>query len=121
MTKDDFTSGPYPDDGWGYSFGDGSRCPCRVGGQLQPSARLAADRWRGQAAGRSTCCWDRAAAHTVAVLLARMAYITRMDTRWQQVRSDYLRSGRLLIDGNWERTGVLVPFCQARRGFRRHR
>ncbi|MEN6403550.1 MAG: heparinase II/III family protein, partial [Armatimonadia bacterium] len=32
---------------------------------------------------------------------------------WQQVQTKYLRSGRLLVDGNWERTGLTVPACQA--------
>ena len=36
-----------------------------------------------------------------------------MDMSWQQVQTGYLRPGRLLLDGNWERTGLTVPACQA--------
>jgi len=57
---------------------------------------------------------DEAAAHKVGLLLARLAYVyPGMDMTWQQVQAGYLRAGRLLVDGNWERTGLTVPAAQA--------
>jgi len=116
ITRDDFTGGDHPDDGWGYGFGDGSRNAHAGWVANYNHQRL----WR-QAGGQAQRLGERylllgdgQAAHAVGVLLCRMAYIyPGMDTRWQQVRGDYLRSGRLLLDGNWERTQILVPFCQA--------
>lgn len=113
---DDFTSGEYPDDGWGFPLGDGSRGEYAgwiayynhhqlwqsVGGELR---RLSL---------RHLLLGDEEAAHRAGVLLARMAYVyPGMDMRWQQVREKYLRRGRLLLDGNWERGQILVPACKA--------
>ena len=65
-------------------------------------------------AQRALLFGDRAAAHKVGVILARVAYVyPGMNMRWQQVDSHYLRPGRLLVDGNWERNEVLVPLVRA--------
>ncbi|MCD6362206.1 MAG: heparinase II/III family protein, partial [Armatimonadetes bacterium] len=114
---DDFTSGEYPDDGWGFDLADnGDRTDFaawiaywnhhalwqRVGGEMR---RLS---YRYLLEG------DKDAAHRLGVLLARMAYVyPGMNMRWQQVDDGYIRRGRLLLDGNWERTQILVPACQA--------
>ncbi len=115
--NDDFTSGDYPDDGWGLDLtGKGERGDFagwvayynhhtlwqRLGGELK---RLSL---------RHLLFGDEEAAHKCGVLLARMAYVyPGLNMRWQQVREKYLRHGRLLVDGNWERTQILVPACQA--------
>lgn len=112
---DDFTSGEYPDDGWGYPLGEARGDHAgwiayynhhllwqRLGGELR---RLSL---------RHLLFGDREAAHRVGLLLARMAYVyPGMNMRWQQVDDHYLRPGRLLLDGNWERTQILVPACEA--------
>jgi hypothetical protein len=65
-------------------------------------------------AHRALLLGDRTAAHKVGVLLARLAYVyPGMNMRWQQVDNHYLRPGRLLVDGNWERNNVLVPAVHA--------
>ena len=114
---DDFTSGEYPDDGWGYDLlSNGNRTDFAawigcwnhhslwqmVGGEL---SRLSL---------RYLLLGDEEAAHNCGLLLARMAYVyPGMDMRWQQVDDGYIRRGRLLLDGNWERGGTLVPACEA--------
>ena len=115
ITRDDFAGGDYPDDGWGYDYGDGGRATHAGWVALHNHTIW---QYAGQTvkrmAERSLLLGDEAAAHRVALLCARLAYIyPGMDMNWQQVRAEYLRDGRLLLDGNWERTGVLVPFCQA--------
>ncbi len=113
--NDDFTSGDYPDDGWGFPLGDAREDHAGwvayynhhilwqyLGGELR---RLSL---------RYLLFHDEQAAHRVGLLLARMAYVyPGMNMRWQQVDDHYLRAGRLLVDGNWERTQVLVPACRA--------
>ncbi len=116
IAKDDFTSGDFPDDGWGCDIGAGLRGAyagwvayynhqmmwLHTGGELKRFGE------------RYLLAGDEAAAHKAAVLLARLAYIyAGMDMTWQQVDTRYLRGGRALLDGNWERTGLLVPACQA--------
>ena len=117
MTKDDFTSGPYPDDGWGWDWG-GKLQRAEFAGWVAYHNHHSLWQYTGgvlQRLGeRYLLTGDEQAAHTVGVLLARLAYIyPGMDMRWQQVRPEYLRTGRLLLDGNWERTGVLIQACQA--------
>ncbi len=114
--NDDFTSGEYPDDGWGFPLtgqerGDHAGWIAyynhhilwqRLGGELR---RLSL---------RHLLFGDEDAAHRAGLLLARMAYVyPGMNMRWQQVDDHYLRRGRLLVDGNWERGQVLVPACKA--------
>ncbi|MGC9318017.1 MAG: hypothetical protein ACP5KN_08280, partial [Armatimonadota bacterium] len=113
---DDFASGEYPDDGWGFPLTGREREDYagwiayynhhllwqQLGGELR---RLSL---------RHLLFGDEQAAHTAGLLLARMAYVyPGMNMRWQQVDDHYLRPGRLLVDGNWERTQVLVPACMA--------
>ncbi|MCK5805971.1 MAG: hypothetical protein KAI66_24280 [Lentisphaeria bacterium] len=110
FAADDFTSGDYPDDGWGFAAGDGSRDQ-RAGwvgyANHQTWQRLGA--YLEKMAFRYLLLDDEDAAHRAAVLLCRLAYIyPGMNKRWQQVRSRYLRPGRLLVDGNWEREAILV-------------
>jgi len=114
--SDDFTSGDYPDDGWGYDAGNGDRAQAAAwianynhhnvwqeGGTIQ------------QMALRYLLLGDEEAAHRVGVLLARIAYVyPGMNYRWQQARPKYLgRGGRALVDGNWERNNLLVPTLRA--------
>ena len=112
---DDFTSGEYPDDGWGYDPGTGERADFH-GWVAHYTHHVA---WHGSAGKIRTLGLrylmdaDESAAHRAALLLVRMAYVyPGMNMRWQQVRSRYLRPGRLLIDGNWERNDVLIPALQ---------
>jgi hypothetical protein len=117
VTKDDFTSGPYPDDGWGWDWG-GKLKRAEHAGWVAYHNHHSLWQYTGgvlQRLGeRYLLTGDEQAAHTVALLLARLAYIyPGMDMTWQQVRPEYLRPGRLLLDGNWERTGVLTQACQA--------
>ncbi|MBM4049923.1 MAG: hypothetical protein FJ279_32910, partial [Planctomycetes bacterium] len=127
ITKDDFTSGEYPDDGWGY-VGEPPAGSKPAGGLFAERGKFAGwvayhnhhSMWlftgseMKRLGERYLLLGDESAAHRVAVLLARLAYIyPGMDMTWQQVDNHYLRSGRLLVDGNWERTGLLVPACQA--------
>ncbi len=113
---DDFTSGEYPDDGWGFPLTGTERSDYagwiayynhhqlwqKVGGELR---RLSL---------RYLLFDDEAAAHRAGILLARIAYVyPGLNMRWQQVKDGYLRPGRLLVDGNWERTQILVPACKA--------
>jgi hypothetical protein len=114
---DDFTSGEYPDDGWGFDLADnGDRTDFatwiahwnhhalwqRVGGEMRRLSH------------RYLLDGDEEAAHRLGILLARMAYVyPGMNMRWQQVDDGYIRAGRLLLDGNWERTQILVPACKA--------
>ena len=116
FANDDFTSGDFPDDGWGWDPVTGGRddfCAWIA----YYNHRLI---WEGigraihQFALRYLLLEDEDAAHKAGVLLARMAYVyPGMNTRWQQVRTDSLREGRLLTDGNWERKGTIVPVCRA--------
>ena len=112
---DDFTSGEYPDDGWGYDPGTGKRAELHA--WVAHYAHHVA--WHASAGQirklglRYLIDGDESAAHCAAVLLVRMAYVyPGMNMRWQQVRSRYLRPGRLLVDGNWERNDVLIPALQ---------
>ena len=116
LAGDDFTSGDYPDDGWGCDP-TGSRDRKQIAGW----AALHNHHTMWQSTGgelqrlgeRYLLLGDEQAAHKAALLLARLAYIyPGMDMTWQQVQTDYLRPGRLLLDGNWERTGVTVPAAQ---------
>lgn len=113
--NDDFTSGEYPDDGWGWDPGTG-----RADAMAWVSHYLHHVTW--QSGGgierlglRSLLLGDREAAHRAGVLLARLAYVyPGLDFRWQQARTGYLdRRGRALIDGNWERNNLLVPALRA--------
>lgn len=113
---DDFTSGDYPDDGWGYDPGSGDRN--KMAGWIANCNHQAI--WSGSGvyirklAYRYLLFGDEEAAHSAGVLLARMAYLyPGLNMRWQQVVPQYLRPGRALLDGDWERTGVIVPALQA--------
>ncbi len=112
----DMTSGEYPDDGWGFPLTGTERDDHagwiayynhhqlwrRVGSELRELSL------------RYLLRGDEDAAHRAGVLLARIAYVyPGMDMMWQQVKEGYLRRGRLLVDGNWERGEILVPACKA--------
>ncbi|MDP6357389.1 MAG: hypothetical protein QF473_19895, partial [Planctomycetota bacterium] len=114
--NDDFTSGEFPDDGWGWDDGTGDRNNFS-GWVAYNNHRLV---WEGlgpaleKLALRYLLFSDEEAAHRAVILLSRLAYVyPGMNLRWQQVRPDFLRPGRALIDGNWERKGMLVPACRA--------
>jgi len=116
FAEDDFTSGEFPDDGWGWDPGTGNRSDFAGWVAYYNHHML----WQGfgndihRLALRYLLCGDEESAHKVGVLLSRMAYVyCGMDMRWQQIRTRYLRRGRLLVDGNWERNGILVPVCRA--------
>lgn len=117
IKKDDFTSGDYPDDGWGVDLaGAGERKGFAGWVALHNHHQmwLSTGGEMKKLGERYLLLGDEQAAHKVGVLLARLAYIyPGMDMRWQQVQTNYLRPGRLLLDGNWERTGLTVPACQA--------
>ncbi|MGD9496521.1 MAG: hypothetical protein AB7Y46_09440 [Armatimonadota bacterium] len=113
--NDDFTSGEHPDDGWGFPMGEARED--HAGWVAYYNHHLL---WQMLGAElrrlslRYLLFGDEQAAHKVGLLLARMAYVyPGMNMRWQQVDDHYLRPGRLLVDGNWERGQVLVPACQA--------
>lgn len=113
----DFTSGAYPDDGWGW---DAHPQRSERNDHAGWIAHVNAGWWREvgtyleRLAFRYLLLDDQDAAHRAGVLLARMAYVyPGMNMRWQQVRSGYLRPGRLLVDGNWEREAILVPAAHA--------
>ena len=117
FTRDDFTSGDYPDDGWGYDWGGRQQRAEHAGWVAYHNHHMTWQYAGGelqQLGERYLLTGDERAAHIVAVLLARLAYIyPGMDMRWQQVKPDYLRDGRLLLDGPWERSGVLTQACKA--------
>jgi len=111
----DLTSGDHPDDGWGWNPGTDDRD--EYAGWISHYCHMF---WKnlGDNIHRLTARFlldgDQRAAHTLGVLLARMAYVyPGMNMRWQQVDSQLLRPGRLLLDGNWERNDLLVPVCRA--------
>ena len=117
ITRDDFTSGDYPDDGWGFDP-TGRRDRKQIAGWVGFHNHHAM--WQSTGAElkrlgeRYLLLDDEPAAHKAALLLARLAYVyPGMDMTWQQVQTNYLRPGRLLLDGNWERTGLTVPAAQA--------
>ena len=117
FTRDDFTSGDYPDDGWGFDP-TGRRDRKQIAGWVGFHNHHAM--WQSTGAElkrlgeRYLLLDDEPAAHKAALLLARLAYVyPGMDMTWQQVQTNYLRPGRLLLDGNWERTGLTVPAAQA--------
>jgi len=117
ITKDDFCSGDTPDDGWGHDATDGRDRKSLAGWVALYNHHSI---WQStgsemlRLAERHILLGDAKAAHQVGVLLARLAYIyPGMDMTWQQVQANYLRPGRLLVDGNWERTGVTVLAAQA--------
>ncbi len=113
--NDDFTSGTHPDDGWGFDPGTGRRDDryAWIAYYNHHAVWQCGEEIR-QLALRSLLLGDRGAAHRAGVLLARLAYVyPGLNLRWQQVRSKYLRPGRALIDGAWERYHLLVPALQA--------
>jgi len=114
--KDDFTSGEFPDDGWGCDPGSGKRE--EFAGWVGYYNR----RFRWEPVGKDLhrlamqylLLGNDDAAHKAGVLLCRMAYIyPGMNMRWQLVRPRYRRRGRLFQDGAWERRGILVWACRA--------
>ena len=114
--RDDFTSGEFPDDGWGCDPGSGKRED--FAGWIGYYTRRFV--WEGlgndlyRLAMRYLLLGDEDAAHRAGVLLCRMAYVyPGMDMRWQQVLPRFRRRGRLFMDGAWERRGVLIGACQA--------
>lgn len=115
--NDDFTSGDYPDDGWGFDLsgtGERNKYAGWVGLVNHHTMWQSTGGALKRLGERYLFLGDERAAHAAAVLLARLAYIyPGMDMRWQQVQTGYLRQGRLLVDGNWERTGLTVPAAQA--------
>ncbi len=114
---DDFTSGDYPDDGWGFDIadnGDRTDFAAWIGYWNHHSLWQMLGAELRRLSHRYLLEGDEEAAHRLGVLLARMAYVyPGMNMRWQQVDDGYIRPGRLLLDGNWERTQVLVPACKA--------
>lgn len=112
---DDFTSGEHPDDGWGFPLGEAREDHAgwvAYYNHHQLWQNLGAELRRLSL--RHLLFDDREAAHRLGLLLARIAYVyPGMNMRWQQVDDHYLRAGRLLVDGNWERGSVLVPACEA--------
>ena len=116
FADDDFTSGEFPDDGWGWDRGTGERndfCGW-IAYYNHRSIWEGSGRAIHQLAMKYLLLGDEEAAHRAGVLMARMAYVyPGMNMRWQQVHTDYSRGGRLLTDGNWERKGILVPICRA--------
>ncbi len=117
VTQDDFTSGPYPDDGWGYDWGGKQQRVAHAGWVGYHNHHMMWQSTGGalkQLGERYLLGGDESAAHIAGVLLARLAYIyPGMDMSWQQVKPGYLRSGRLLLDGPWERWDVLTRAAQA--------
>ena len=117
FAHDDFSSGDTPDDGWGYDPAD-TRDRRQIAGWValhnHHALWLSTGAEMKRLGERYLLLGDRQAAHHVGLLLARLAYIyPGMDMTWQQVQTGYLRPGRLLVDGNWERTGLTVPAAQA--------
>ena len=113
--NDDLTSGDHPDDGWGWDPGTGERSD-RAGWIAYYNHRVL---WEGMGGHlrrlglKYLLLGDEEAARRAAVLLCRMAYVyPGMNMRWQQVKPKYLRPGRLLVDGNWERNVILIPACR---------
>ncbi|OGV81066.1 MAG: hypothetical protein A3K19_17410 [Lentisphaerae bacterium RIFOXYB12_FULL_65_16] len=117
MTQDDFTSGEYPDDGWGFDWGGNGKRAEHAGWVACHNHHMIWQFTGGtlrQLGERYLFQGDEHAAHVAGVLLARLAYIyPGMDMAWQQVRPEYMRGGRLLLDGPWERWDVLTTACQA--------
>ncbi|MCE5238009.1 heparinase II/III-family protein [bacterium] len=116
ITKDDFTSGDTPDDGWGYDP-TGNRDRKQIAGWVglhnHHTMWLSTGGEMKRLGERYLLLGDEQAAHKAGLLLARLAYVyPGMDMTWQQVQTGYLRPGRLLVDGNWERTGLTVPAAQ---------
>jgi len=115
--KDDFTSGEFPDDGWGYDLvGNGNRDD--YAGWVAHVNEFAVWHRVGEKIHRLALRYlllgDRAAAHRAALLLARIAYVyPGMDTRWQQVLSGYLRPGKVELDQNWEYSVSILPAIKA--------
>jgi len=110
----DLTSGDTPDDGWGFDPGTGKRDEFAAWIGYWSHHQVWQQGGRIRRLGlRYLLFGDEQAAHRAAILLARIAYVyPGMDMRWQQVHSTYLRPGRALIDGNWERNNLLVPLLQ---------
>jgi hypothetical protein len=114
--SDDFTSGDHPDDGWGYDAADGDRSKAAAWVAYYNHHQV----WQSgghieNLALRYLLLGDEEAAYRAGILLARLAYVyPGLNYRWQQSRSGYLgRTGRALIDGNWERGNLLVPALRA--------
>lgn len=111
--NDDFTSGDYPDDGWGYDPGTGD--PDDYAGWVAHYNHHVTWQSGGallRLAKRYMLLGDRDAAHRAAILLTRLAYVyPGLNYRWQQVHAgEYMgRPGRALTDGNWERNNLLCP------------
>ena len=117
LKRDDFTSGDFPDDGWGHDPA-GTRERKQIAGWAachnHHTMWLSTGGEMKRMGERYLLFGDEQAAHKVGLLLARLAYVyPGMDMTWQQVQTGYLRAGRLLVDGNWERTGLTVPAAQA--------
>ena len=115
--NNDFTSGDHPDDGWGLPLKPGATRDDHAGWIAYYNHHLLWQNLGGELnrlALRYLLFGDEAAAHRAGLLLARIAYVyPGLNMRWQQVDDHYLRGGRLLVDGNWERGQVLVPACKA--------
>jgi hypothetical protein len=113
--NDDFTSGDYPDDGWGYDPGTGHEdAHAWVANYAHHNVWQNGQKIR-QLALRYLLLGDEEAAHGAGILLGRLAYVyPGLNYRWQQARPTYLgRTGRALVDGNWERNNLCVPALQA--------
>ncbi|MFO7948057.1 MAG: hypothetical protein R6V19_14730 [Armatimonadota bacterium] len=116
FANDDFTSGEYPDDGWGSDPGGGERENVHAWVAHWNHHQI----WKGgnllrKLGLRYLLMDDEKAAHKAALLLARIAYVyPGLNYRWQQPRAKRLgRSGRALVDGNWERNTFIIPALKA--------
>lgn len=114
--NDDFTSGEYPDDGWGWDPSGGDRENVHAWVAHWNHHNVWKAGWfLTELGNRYLLADDEGAAHSAAVLLARIAYVyPGLNYRWQQPRPKRLgRTGRALVDGNWERNNFLVPALRA--------
>lgn len=113
--NDDFTSGEYPDDGWGWDPGTGKREDFHGWIGYYNGHRLwhYAGHRAYPLALRYLLLGDKDAAHRAALLLCRVACsYPGMSMKWQQVLPRYLRVGKIEIDGNWDRRGTIIPFAK---------
>ncbi len=115
FANDDFTSGEYPDDGWGYDPGTGRAEAMAWVAYYNHHVVWQTGGYLNDMALRYLLLGDEETAHRVGILLGRLAYVyPGLNYRWQQARSRYLgRTGRALVDGNWERNNLLVPTLRA--------
>ncbi|MCC6443574.1 MAG: heparinase II/III family protein [Armatimonadetes bacterium] len=117
ITRDDFTGGEFPDDGWGCDLTGSGKREDRAG-WVANANQFAVWHRVGEKIHRLALRYllldDNNAAHRAALLLARIAYVyPGMDTRWQQVLPGYLRPGKVELDQNWEYSVSILPAIKA--------